>query len=93
MTGFRGGTKTFFLGGRITKTIVVNIGSKERQEEDTPASFGNTFEDKWEEVEEYALSVLNNSEDEFHEPVANHTKNFFVTAEDDFKPPREDVQK
>ncbi len=87
MTGFRGGTQTFFLGGQITKTIVVNLGSKERQKEDTPVSFGNAFEDEWEEVEEYALSVLNNSEDEFHEPVANHTNTFFVAAEDDLKPP------
>ncbi len=85
--GFQGWHKDFFLGGRITKTIVVNIGSKERQKEDTPVSFGNSFEDEWEEIEEYALSVLNNSEEELHEPVANHTKNFFVAAKDDFKPP------
>ncbi len=58
--------------------IVVNFGSKERQKEDTPVSFGNAFEDKWEEVEEYALSVLNNSEDELHEPVANHTNTFLL---------------
>ncbi len=87
VTGFRGGTKNFFLGGRINKTIVVNLGSKERQKEDTPVSFGNAFEDQWEEVEEYALSVLNNSEDELHELVANHTNTFFVAAEDDLKPP------
>ncbi len=60
---FRGGTKTFFLGGQITKTIVVNLGSKERQKEDTPVSFGNAFEDELEELEEHALSVLNNSEE------------------------------
>jgi hypothetical protein len=75
------------FSGWITKTTVVNIGSKERQKEDTPVSFGNTFADKWEEVEEYALCVLNNSEDELHEPVVNHTKTFFVAAEDDLKPP------
>ncbi len=85
--GFQGWHKDFFLGGRIAKTIVVTLGSKERQKEDTPVSIGNTLEDKWEEVEEYALSVLNNSEDELHEPVANHTKTFFVAAEDDLKPP------
>ncbi len=74
--GFQGWHKDFFLGGQITKTIVVNIGSKKRQKEDTPVSCGNAFEDKWEEVEEYVLSVLNNSEDELHEPVANHTEIF-----------------
>ena len=84
--GFQGWHKDFFLGGHITKTIVVNLGSKERQKEDTTVSFGNAFEDEWEEVEEYALSVLNNSEDELHEPVANHTNTFFVAAEDDLKP-------
>jgi hypothetical protein len=36
--GFQGWHKDFFLGGRITKTIVVNLGSKERQKEDTPVS-------------------------------------------------------
>ncbi len=72
-----------FLGGQITKTIVANLGSKEIQKEDTPVSFGNAFEDKWEEVEEYLLSVLNNSEDEL--PVIP-TKKPSVTAEDDKKP-------
>ena len=47
-----------FLGGQITKTIVANLGSKEIQKEDTPVSFGNAFEDEWEEVEEYVLSVF-----------------------------------
>jgi hypothetical protein len=74
------------MGGRITKTIVVNLGSKERENEDTPVSFGNTFEvDEWKDVDEYALSVFNNSENELHEPAAIPTKNPSVTAEDDTK--------
>ncbi len=87
VTGVSGVAQRLFLGGRITKTIVVNLGSEERQKKDTPVSFGNAFEDEWEEVEEYALSVLNNSEDELHEPVAYHTNTFFVAAGDDLKPP------
>jgi hypothetical protein len=83
VTGFRGGTKTVFLGGQITKTIVVNLGSKEIQKEDTPVSFGNAVEDKWEEVEEYILSLLNNSEDEL---LVIPTKKSSVTADDDKKP-------
>jgi hypothetical protein len=78
------------MGGQITKTIVVNLGSKdeERENEDTPVSFGNVFEvDKWEDVDEYALSVFNNSEDKLHELAAIPTKNPSVTAEDDTKPP------
>ncbi len=88
MRSQQGWHKDFSLGGQITKTIVVNLGSQERQNKDTPVSFGNAFEvDKWEDVEEYALSVFNNSEDELHEPVAIHTKNASVAAEDDLKPP------
>jgi hypothetical protein len=41
--GFQGWHKDFSLGGQITKTIVVNLGSKERQNEDTPVSFGNAL--------------------------------------------------
>ncbi len=49
--GFQEWHKDFRLGSRITKTIVVNVGSKETQNEDTPVSFGNAFEaDEWEEV-------------------------------------------
>ncbi len=85
--GFQGWHKDFYMGGRIPKTIVVNLGSKERENEDTPVSFGNTFEvDEWEDVDEYALSVFNNSEDKLHEPAAIPTKNQSVTAEDDTKP-------
>jgi hypothetical protein len=73
------------------RPIVVNLGSKERENEETPVSFDNTFEvDEWEDVDEYALSVLNNSEDELHKdeqkPAAIPTKNPSVTAEDDTKP-------
>ena len=68
------------LGIRITKTIVVNVGSKETQNQDTPVSFGNAFEaEEWEEVESHANSVFKNSEDELHvEPVAIHVKNASV---------------
>ncbi len=60
--GFQGWHKDFSLGGQITKTIVVNVGSKETQNEDTPVSFGNAFEaNEWEEVEAYAQSVFNRS--------------------------------
>jgi hypothetical protein len=53
------------LGQRITKIIVINVGSKERDNEETTRSFDNnlSFEvDDWKEIEEYALSGLN-SED------------------------------
>ncbi len=64
---FQGWHKDFYMSGQITKTTVVNLGSKERENEETPVSFGNAFEvDEWEEVDEYALSVLNNSEDNLH---------------------------
>jgi hypothetical protein len=59
---FRGGTKTFFLGQQITKANVINVGSKERDNEETTRSFNNDdfFEvDDWKEIEEYALSELN----------------------------------
>ncbi len=85
------------MGGRITKTIVVNLGSKARENEETPVSFDNAFKvDEWEEVDEYVLSVLNNSEDKLHEdeqkPVAIPTKNPSVTAQDDTKPADEQKQ-
>ncbi len=69
--GFQGWHQDFSLGSRITKTIVVNVGSKETQNQDTPVSFGNAFEvEEWEEVESYANSVFKNSKDELHvEPV------------------------
>ncbi len=36
---FQGWHKDFWLGQRITKTIVINDGSKERDNEETTASF------------------------------------------------------
>jgi hypothetical protein len=89
--GFQGWHKDFYMGGQITKTIVVTVGSKERENEETPVSFDNTFKmDNWNEIDDYALSVLNNSEDKLHKdeqkPAAIPTKNPSVTAEDDTKP-------
>jgi hypothetical protein len=63
--GFQGWYKDFLLGQRITKTIVINVGSKERDNEETTRSFNNNESvevDDWKEIEEYALSKLN-SED------------------------------
>ncbi len=53
------------MGGRITKTIVINVGSKERNNKETTRSFDNDVSvkvDVWKEIEEYALSEFN-SED------------------------------
>jgi hypothetical protein len=64
--GCQGWHKDFLLGQQITKTIVINVGSKERDNEETTGSFDNnvSFEvDDWKEIEEYALRGLN-SEDE-----------------------------
>ncbi len=50
------------MGGQITKTIVINVGSKERYSEETTRSFNNdaSFEvDVRKEIEEYALSGFN----------------------------------
>jgi hypothetical protein len=63
--GFQGWHKDFSLGQQITKTFVINVGSKERNNEKTTGSFDNnvSFEvDDWKEIKEYALSGLN-SED------------------------------
>ncbi len=95
--GFQGWHKDFYMGGQITKTIVVNLGSKERENEDTPVSLGNAFKvDEWEEVDKYALSVFNISEDELLEPAAIPTNNPSVPAEDDLQPlatPQENMYK
>ncbi len=67
--GFQGWHTDFSLGQRITKTIVINVGSKERDNEETTRSFDNdvSFEvDDWKEIEEYALSGLN-LEDKLHQ--------------------------
>jgi hypothetical protein len=39
--GFQGWHKDFLLGKQITKTIVINVGSKERDNEETTRSFDN----------------------------------------------------
>jgi hypothetical protein len=81
-----GVAQRLYMGGQITKTIVVNLGNKEGENEDMPVSFGNAFKvDKWEDADEYALGVFNNSEDELQQPAASPTKNPSVTAEDDLK--------
>ena len=88
--GFQGWHQDFSLGSCITKTIVVNVGSKETQNQDTPVSFDDGFEaEEWEEAASYAISVFQNSEDELHvEPVAIHVKNASVEAAfNELKPP------
>ncbi len=60
--GFQGWHKDFLLGKWITKTIVTNVGSKERDNEETTRSFDNdvSFEvDDWKEIAEYALNGFN----------------------------------
>jgi hypothetical protein len=50
------------LGQQITKTIVINVGSKARDNEETTRSFNNNVSfkvDDWKEIEEYALNGLN----------------------------------
>jgi hypothetical protein len=42
--GFQGWHKDFYIGGRITKTIVINVGSKVINNEDTPRSSDVSFE-------------------------------------------------
>jgi hypothetical protein len=75
--GFRGGTKS----QQITRTIVINVGSKEKDNQETTRSFSNnvSFEvDDWKEIEEYALSGFN-LEDKLpqdeQKPAAIPTKN------------------
>ncbi len=57
------------MGRQITKTIVINVGSKERDNEETTGSFDNnvSFEvDDWKAIEECALGLGGlNSEDNF----------------------------
>jgi hypothetical protein len=60
--GFKGGHKEFALVQQITKTIVINLGSKDKEDEETTRIFNNSvsFEaDGWNEIEEYALSEIN----------------------------------
>jgi hypothetical protein len=83
--GFQGWHKDFLLGQQITKTIVINVGSKERDNEETTGSFNNdvSFEgDDFKEIGEYALSELN-LENKLHQdeqkPAAIPTNNPSVT--------------
>ncbi len=60
--GFQGWHKDLYLGGQITKTIVINVGSKVINNEEISTSLENDdfFEvDQWKETEEYALSGFN----------------------------------
>ncbi len=79
--------KDFSLGQRITTTIVINAGSKERDNEETTGSFDNNVSfkvDDWKAIEECALGLGRlNSEDKLHQdeqkPAAIPTKNTSVT--------------
>jgi hypothetical protein len=60
--GFQGRHKDLALGQPITKTVVINLGSKEKEDEETTRSFNNSvfFEvNDWNEIEDYALSEIN----------------------------------
>ncbi len=59
---FQGLHKDFYMGGKITKTIVINVGSKVINNEETSTLLENDdfFEvDQWKEIEECALSGFN----------------------------------
>jgi hypothetical protein len=58
--GFQGWHKDFLLGQQITKTIDINFGSKERDNDETTGLFNNdvSFEvDDWKAIEECALGL------------------------------------
>jgi hypothetical protein len=60
--GFRGGTKTFTWVEESPRLLLFNVGSKERDNEETTRSFDKnvSFEvDDWNHIKEYALSGLN----------------------------------
>jgi hypothetical protein len=59
--GFQGWHKDFYMGGQITKTIVINVGSKVINNEETLMSLDDDFfeVDQWKEIEEYALRGFN----------------------------------
>jgi hypothetical protein len=60
--GFQGWHKDSYMGGKITKTIVINVGSKVINNEETLTSLENKdfFEvDQWKEIEKNALSGFN----------------------------------
>ncbi len=81
--GCQGWHKDLSLGQQITKTIVINVGSKERDNEETTGSFDNDVSfkvDNWKGIEKCALGLGGlNSEDELHQdewkPAAILTKN------------------
>jgi hypothetical protein len=85
--GFQGWHKDFLLGQQITKTIVINVGSKERDNEETTGSLDNDVSfkvDDWKAIEECALGLSRlNLEDKLHQdeqkPAAIPTKNPSVT--------------
>ncbi len=59
---FQGWHKDFALGQQITKTIVINVGSKEKEDEDTTRSFNNSVSLEaydWNVIKDYALSEIN----------------------------------
>jgi hypothetical protein len=45
------------LGQQITKTIVINLGSKEKEDEETTSVSFEVYH--WAEIEDYALSEIN----------------------------------
>jgi hypothetical protein len=58
--GFQGWHKDVSLGQQITKTIVINVGSKERDNEEITGSFDNDVSfkaDDWKAIEECALGL------------------------------------
>ncbi len=64
--GFQGWHKDFLLGQGVTKTIVINVGSKEKEDEETTRSFNNgvPFEgDVWNYTADYATSEFNLEEE------------------------------
>jgi hypothetical protein len=69
--GFQGRHKDFSLGQEITKTIVIDVGSKERNKEETTGSFDNNVSfkvDDWKTIEECALGLGGlNVEDKLHQ--------------------------
>ncbi len=79
--GFQGWHKDFLLGQRITKTIVINVGIKEREDEETARSFDNvvSFEgDDWNYTNDYARGEFNLEEElsqDEQKPAAIPNKN------------------
>jgi hypothetical protein len=68
--GVQGWHKDLMLGQQITKTIVINLGSKEKEDEETTRLFNNSESFDWNEIEDYALSEINLK----HEHSQNESK-------------------